>query len=462
MRSNTLLLGFFTSALLMLGCSPPTKGMAKYAPEFATPAAIQIPVQRFQYPNGLTLLVNEDHSSPLVAVSMLYRAGSAREEPGQYGLAHFVEHLMFDGSKHAPASDWLETLYGAGAFDVNAFTTQDMTLYHETMPRGALELALWMESERMAFHEPAMTQDVFDRERRVVKNELYERTEGALGLASKYITEALFPEGHPYRHMTIGTVADLDSLTLAQERAFVQKYYTPRNATLMLVGDVRAADADALVKRYFGDIPPGEPVPPLDFPPVLLQKERRIVIEADIGRAMAFVAWPLPAGYAPGIAELRLGRSIGMLAPSLEWDTALRGVIVDENALAGIMMIYGAGGPGKSATDALDDIDSHLHHVRAQSWRWDRIKFAIGRTTILTDTVLGMESFGTRAVTMSQDEFYAADPSYVGTWLKTYLETGPRDVQDAAYQFLPFDGRVVALINPKKGAPRGGRLVSAR
>jgi hypothetical protein len=369
---------------------------------------------------------------------------------------------MFDGSKHAPASDWLDTLYRAGAFDVNAFTVQDLTLYHETMPKGALDLALWMESERMAFHEPAMTQEIFDRERKVVKNELHERTDDALGLARVYINEALFPEGHPYRHLTIGTVADLDSLTLAQERAFVEKYYTPRNATLVLVGDVKAAEADALVKKYFADIPAGPAVPPLAFPPVTLQKERRLVIEADVARAMAIVAWPLPAGYAPGIAELRVGRSIGMLGPSLEWDTALRGVIVDENELAGTMWIYGAGAPGKSASDALSDIDYHLHHVRAEQYHWDRIRFAIGRTTILTDAALGVESFGKRAVTMNLDEFYAADPSYVGKWMKAYLATGPGDVQDAAYQFLPFDGRVVALINPKKNAPRGGRLVSAQ
>src|SRR5262245_42656365 len=206
--------------------------------------------------NGLDVLLHEDHACPIVAVNLWYHVGSKNEKPGKTGFAHLFEHLMFEGSKHHDRG-FFEPLQRAGA-TLNGSTNADRTNYWEVVPSGALELALWMESDRMGYLLPALTQAKFANQRDVVLNERRQNYENRpYGLASMALLAALFPPDHPYHWATIGEVADLEAVRLEEVHAFFRRYYHPANASLALAGDFDSEEALALVDRYFGSLEPG-------------------------------------------------------------------------------------------------------------------------------------------------------------------------------------------------------------
>ena len=212
--------------------------------------------------NGLDVLLHEDHACPIVAVNLWYHVGSKNERPGHTGFAHLFEHLMFEGSQHHDHG-YFQPLQGAGA-TLNGSTNADRTNYWEVVPADALELALWMESDRMGFLLPALTEAKFSNQRDVVLNERRQNYENRpYGLAPMAMLAALFPPDHPYHWTTIGEIADLHAVQLDEVHAFFRRYYHPANASLALAGDIDADEALALVDQYFGDIEPGEPVDPV-------------------------------------------------------------------------------------------------------------------------------------------------------------------------------------------------------
>ena len=238
-------------------------------PSFATPAAIptsvpipslvkevSIPHRTFKLANGLTVIVHEDHKAPVVAVSMWYNVGSKDEPKGKTGFAHLFEHLMFNGSENLPG-DYFNYLQQVGATDYNGTTCYDRTNYFETVPAGALERALFMESDRMGHLLGAVTQGVLDNQRSVVQNEKRQNDNRPGGLVQYQLFETLFPAGHPYHHTTIGSMADLDAASLADVKQWFRDRYGPNNAVLVIAGDVNAAEARPLVEKYFGAIPRG-------------------------------------------------------------------------------------------------------------------------------------------------------------------------------------------------------------
>jgi len=212
--------------------------------------------------NGLRVIVHEDHTSPIVAVHLMYHVGSKDERPGRTGLAHLLEHLLFEGSQHCPKGQFdrmLETVGGTN----NGSTWLDRTNYYEVVPSHALELALWLERDRMGFFLPILDQEMLDVQRGVVINERRQSYENRpYGLADERLHQLLFPTEHPYSWPTIGYLPDLEAITLDDARAFYSTYYTPRNAVLVLAGDVTPASGFALAERYFGDLEPGPEVPP--------------------------------------------------------------------------------------------------------------------------------------------------------------------------------------------------------
>src|SRR5437762_6511031 len=210
--------------------------------------------------NGLDVLVHEDHACPIVAVNLWYHVGSKNERPGHTGFAHLFEHLMFEGSQHHDRG-YFQPLQGAGA-TLNGSTNADRTNYWEVVPAGALELALWMESDRMGYLLPALTDAKFANQRDVVLNERRQNYENRpYGLAPMALLHALFPPDHPYHWTTIGEIADLQVVELEEMRAFFRRYYHPGNASLAIAGDVETPRALELASRYFGELPAGEPVP---------------------------------------------------------------------------------------------------------------------------------------------------------------------------------------------------------
>ncbi len=213
--------------------------------------------------NGLDVLLHEDHACPIVAVNLWYHVGSKNERLGKTGFAHLFEHLMFEGSEHYDRG-YFQPLQGAGA-SLNGSTNADRTNYWEVVPSNALELALWMESDRMGYLLPALTSAKFENQREVVLNERRQNYENRpYGLAAMAVLAALFPAEHPYHWTTIGEIADLKAARLDEVHAFFRRYYHPANASLALAGDIDPDAALALVRRYFEEIPAGDPADRVD------------------------------------------------------------------------------------------------------------------------------------------------------------------------------------------------------
>src|SRR5580698_1984507 len=238
MRNSRILGLASATALAVCGASG---GLATAAGPDADASKITLASRTTRLANGLQVVLHEDHRTPIVAVDVWYHVGSKDEAEGRHGFAHLFEHMMFQGSKHVPEDTYFRYLERAGASNVNGSTSEDRTNYFETVPRNRLELALWLESDRMGFLLDHVDQQTFAGQRDVVKNERRQNYENApYGLVVKYVDEALFPPSHPYHHLTIGSPADLDAATLADVRRFFRTWYVPNNATLVIAGDVEA------------------------------------------------------------------------------------------------------------------------------------------------------------------------------------------------------------------------------
>ena len=283
-------------ALLMLACSLAAAGDTR----------ITVPYTRFTLPNGLDVILHEDHTVPSVTVNIWYHVGSAREKPGRTGFAHLFEHLMFMGSKDAPEGkfdQWLEAVGG----DNNASTTADRTNYFDNVPSNALDLPLFLESDRMGYLIDAMTPAKVDAQRDVVKNERRQSYENRpYGLSSLILVDNLYPPEHPYHWPTIGSMVDLSAASYADVQQFFRTYYLPNNASLVIAGDIDPAKTKARVEYWFRDIKAGTPVPPQPAPVAYLSSEKRIVQEDKVQLPRLYMAWLTPAGYTPGDAELDL------------------------------------------------------------------------------------------------------------------------------------------------------------
>ncbi len=219
-----------------------------------------IPYEKYVLPNGLTLIIHEDHSDPIVHVDVTYHVGSAREEIGKSGFAHFFEHMMFQGSDNVADEQHFKTVTAAGG-DLNGTTNRDRTNYYQTVPSNQLEKMLWLEADRMGFLLDAVTQKKFEVQRATVKNERGERVDNVpYGIAEEYLAKNLYPYGHPYSWLTIGYVEDLDRVDVNDLKNFFLRWYGPNNATLTIGGDVNPKEVIKLVEKYFGSIPRGPQV----------------------------------------------------------------------------------------------------------------------------------------------------------------------------------------------------------
>ena len=264
---------------------------------------MNIPVSTHTLANGLDVLLHEDRSCPIVAVNVWYHVGSKNEQPGRTGFAHLFEHLMFEGSEHHDKG-YFQPLQAAGA-SLNGSTNADRTNYWEVVPSNALELALWMESDRMGFLLPALTENKFTNQRDVVLNERRQNYENRpYGLAPMAILSGLFPPDHPYHWTTIGEIADLKAVQLDAVRAFFSRYYHPANASLALAGDIDSEAALEMVRDYFGNLPAGPAVEGVALPPAELESEKRLLIEDRVELPRLYIAWHTPAMFAEGDAGL--------------------------------------------------------------------------------------------------------------------------------------------------------------
>jgi zinc protease len=263
---------------------------------------MQIPFAKRTLDNGLDVIVHEDHQLPMVAVNLWYHVGSKNERPGRTGFAHLFEHLMFEGSAHHDHG-YFAPLQRAGGL-LNGSTNTDRTNYWEVVPTGALDLALWMESDRMGYLLPALSDQKFSNQREVVLNERRQNYENRpYGLAGIALSSAMFAPDHPYHWPTIGSPDDLRAASLDLVREFFQSYYHPANASLSLAGDVETERAFDLAEKYFGDLPAGPKAARLRIP-ARLESSASLVMEDRIELPRLYLSWHSPAMFAPDDAEL--------------------------------------------------------------------------------------------------------------------------------------------------------------
>jgi zinc protease len=263
---------------------------------------MQIPYTKRTLANGLDVIVHEDHQLPMVAVNLWYHVGSKNERLGRTGFAHLFEHLMFEGSAHHDRG-YFPPLQRAGA-QLNGSTNADRTNYWEVVPTGALDLALWMESDRMGYLLPALTEHKFNNQRDVVLNERRQNYENRpYGLAGMALSSAMYPADHPYNWPTIGSAEDLRAATLDLVRDFFQTYYHTANASLSLAGDIETEQAFDLAEKYFGELQAGPAVAPVSHASSL-SESRHLLLEDRVELPRLYLAWHSPAMFAEGDADL--------------------------------------------------------------------------------------------------------------------------------------------------------------
>jgi predicted Zn-dependent peptidase len=429
-------------------------------------ARIALPVQEQRLANGLQLVLHEDHRTPIVTVDLWYHVGSKDEAAGRQGFAHLFEHLMFQGSKHVPEDTYFRYLERAGASNVNGTTDSDRTNYFETVPKNRLALALWLESDRMGFLLDHVDEQTFAGQREVVKNERRQNYENApYGLVGQYVDEALYPPKHPYHHLTIGSPEDLDAATLEDVRAFFRTWYVPNNATLVVAGDIDPQATRALVEQYFGPIPahalPERPSPP----DVSLSAETKVDVETGAELPRVVIAWPTPAFFDSGDAELDL---LARVLTSGKTSRLYKRLVYDDQIAQDVSAFQGSrqlgsefevsatAKPGHTPEELLAAIDSELAKVQASGISGPELERA--RAAFLAHDAFAFDRGAARADVINVYAHYAHDPGYLPKDIARYEGATVDAVANAARTWLPRDKRVVAFVRPVKGAPLAGRL----
>ena len=417
---------------------------------------MNIPFTRHTLANGLDVLVHEDHACPIVAVNIWYHVGSKNEQPGRTGFAHLFEHLMFEGSQHHDHG-FFQPLQGAGA-TLNGSTNADRTNYWEVVPSGALELALWMESDRMGYLLPALTEAKFTNQREVVLNERRQNYENRpYGLAPMALLAALFPADHPYHWTTIGDVADLQAAKLDEVRAFFRRYYHPANASIALAGDVDPDQALVLIDRYFGGIEPGEGVDRLHVD-ASLTEDVRIHFEDRVELPRLYLAWHTPAMFAEGDADLDLATDLlangktSRLYRRLVFDQRLAtDVSASQNSreMMGYAQITATAAPGHTLAEIERVIFEEIARLAADGPTDAEIER--GRVQAETQFMFRLQTvggFGGKSDQLNAYNVFLKDPAYFPKDLERYQSCTKTSLQAVVNRYLDPSRRVTLSIVP--------------
>ena len=271
----------------------------------------KIDIEKYTLANGLEVILSENHRVPLVGVDLWYHVGPAHEAPGRTGFAHLFEHMMFQGSKHIEGDAHFRLLAGAGATGVNGTTGFDRTNYFETMPANQLEMALWLESDRMGYLLEVVDQKSLSNQQDVVRNERRQSTENRpYGLVDEALYQLLFPKGHPYHGVVIGSHADIQAAKLEDVREFFKQYYAPNNATLAIAGDINKPATKKLIEKYFGSLKRGPAVPPVKVETPTITAERRLVVTDRVELPRVYMAWFVPSFFSAGGPDAEIAAGI--------------------------------------------------------------------------------------------------------------------------------------------------------
>jgi len=422
-----------------------------------------LPYRKYKLENGLEVILLEDHRLPLVAVNLWYHVGPANERPGLTGFAHLFEHMMFEGSKHVGEKAHFLYLESAGASSINGTTDFDRTNYFETLPANQLELALWLESDRMGFLLDSLDEQKLENQRDVVRNERRQSIESApYGLVQEELFHRLFPPDHPYYASVIGSHADIEAARLADVREFFRLYYAPNNASLAIVGDFDPESARGLVEKYFGPIPPGRPVPrpAIRTPPIA--SERRAVVTDQVELPRVYLAWITDPIFSQADAEWDLlakilgGGKSSRLYKSLVYERRVAQDVAAQQyslALGSLFTVEATAKPGIEPGRLEECIREEIEKLRQQGP--DLAELERARNTIEAAIIRGLETlggFGGVADRLNQYNHFLGDPGYLPKDLERYHAATVSSLQALARERLTRPSSVVVYGVPGQKA----------
>jgi zinc protease len=434
-------------------------GLCSLSPSAQTPPRVlEVPYVQFTLANGLTVILHRDTSVPVVSVNVWYHVGSANEQPGRTGLAHLFEHLMFEGSGHV-AEGAFDTLLEAAGASNNGSTDLDRTNYFIDLPANALELTLFLESDRMAYLLDTMSPERVDGQREVVKNERRQSYENRpYGMASIELDRMLWPPTHPYSWPTIGSMEDLTAARYEDIVAFFKTYYAPNNASLVIAGDIDISRTRELVERWFGEVPRGPAVTPPAAPPAVLTEIRRKTLTDQVQLPRLYLGWLTPRVYAPGDAALDVVASIladgknSRLYSRLVYEMQIAqdvAAVQQGAALGGSFLIVATAKPGTTIEQIQKVIDEELDRMRREPPDSRELQRVLNQ--IEASFYRGMErvgGFGGKADQLNAYYFAGGGPDSYAEDLARYMSLSPSDIQAAVLRWLPPDRRVELIVEP--------------
>jgi zinc protease len=420
------------------------------------PEVIDIPYQRFVLPNGLTLIVHEDHKAPIVAVNVWYHVGSKNEHPGRTGFAHLFEHLMFQGSENFN-DDYFQAMERIGATDLNGTTSEDRTDYFENVPRSALDVALWMESDRMGHFVGAISQGRLDEQRGVVQNEKRQGENQPYGRAEELIVKSTYPANHPYSWPVIGSMEDLNAATLADVKEWFKTYYGPANAVLVVAGDIDAQTAHEKVEKYFGDIPSGPPVSKYENWIAKRTGSQRQILEDRVPQARLYKVWNVPpyrdqqSDELDLVADLLTSGKTSRLYKRLVYQDQIASSVSafnDSREIGGQFQIIVTARPGEDLAKIERVLDEELVRFLKEGPTGQELQRV--KTQQLAGFIRGAErigGFGGTSDILAMNEVFAGRPDFYKTKLKRVREATAVDVHGAANAWLS-DGVYTLEVHP--------------
>ena len=420
--------------------------------------ALTVPFTQFKLPNGLNVILHRDTSVPVVSVNIWYHVGSGHERPGRTGFAHLFEHVMFEGSMHVPEGSFDTWLEAAGGNN-NGSTSQDRTNYYEDVPANALELALFLESDRMGFLLDDKAPDKINGQRDVVKNEKRQSVDNQpYGQAYIELPAMLYPAGHPYSWSTIGSMEDLTAASFEDVARFFRTYYVPGNASLVIAGDIDIANTRKLVEKWFADVPAGKPVPPLSAPTVVLDGVKKKTITDRVQLSRIYLGWHTPGLLKPGDAEMDIlsnllsGGKNSRLYKRLVYDLQIAqdvNAVQQSQALGSNYMIIATARPGQSLDKILAVIDEELDKLRTAPPEPREMTRALNQ--IEANFFRSMErvgGFGGKADQLNAYYRSAGSADYFQKDLERYRAVTAADIKAAVEKYLPKDRRVELSVVP--------------
>jgi zinc protease len=469
-RFLILCLSVSVTAVSVFSQETPKKSPAKKAPASAAASStsgaanIALPTIKFEkyaLPNGLVVILSEDHRLPLVSTNIWYHVGPANELPGRTGFAHLFEHMMFEGSKHVPGNAHIRFLEAAGASDLNGTTDFDRTNYFEMLPSNQLELALWLESDRMGYLPDKLDQASLTNQQDVVRNERRQSIENSpYGIVEEAVYHMLFPKSHPYHADVMGSHADIQAAKLEDVRNFFKLYYAPNNASLAIVGDFDPAQAKEWVEKYFGPLKRGAPVPKISAVTPPIASERRAVIHDQVELPRVYMAWLTSSIFKPGDADADLASEIlgggksSRLYKKLVYE---KQIALDVSAsqqsliLGSVFEIEVTARPGHTAEEMEKAVDVELNAFRKNGPT--AVELERARNGTETGMIEGLErlgGFGGVADRLNEYNHYLGNPGYFPEDVHRYESATTNSIRAFAEAQLKPTARVVVYGVPGK------------